>query len=124
MTLREMLTLKMLGEDDTYSSMFKHMTDEEKMKKVHSHMRLYVSHWYITEDASKVEKLSSMWVKTDEDSIQAIELSGFYLAEVWDMNWLDESKELVRLRIGDQLMESLGWELIPTKYYDREVEGT
>jgi len=113
MTLEELLTLD-YDEDD-----FSKIKPEHLMGFCQSRINRFRRHWYITENQSLIEKIGDgLWIFDNDDyPAHVMQWQEFYIVG------LIEPAE-VRVDDRDQYMENLGWELIPPKYYRREVERT
>ena len=113
MTLEEMLTL------DYDEHKFNKIKPECVMGYCHSRMNSLRRRWYITENQSLIKKIvDGLWIfDGDGFPVHVMKWQEFYIAGLTEPN-------KVRVDDRDEYMENLGWELIPPKYYSREVEGT
>ena len=135
MTLGDMLILEMLGEDCIDGEKFQMITEKQQLEKVRKDKIVYGHLWYITLDDSLVDKRpnGTIWVKGNSPvrklPVQAMCWNDeYYIADVWYVK--DGISEKPTNNSNDRMqeignwLENQGWELIPTEYYDREVEGT
>jgi hypothetical protein len=113
MTLEEMLTL------DYDKERFAKIKPECVMNYCDSRIKNMGRCWYITTNPETIEQVSdSLWIDDNDGSpVHVMQWQEFYIVGLM-------KPAEVRIDDRDEYMESLGWELIPTKYYSREVEGT
>lgn len=113
MTLEEMLTL------DYDEHRFDKIKPEHVMNYCHSRIKDMGRRWYITTNQETIEQIGDgLWIENNDGSpAHVMQWQEFYIVG------LMEPAE-VYIDDRDEYMENLGWELIPPKYYSREVEGT
>jgi len=112
MTLEEMLTL------DYDEERFAKIKPKYVMNYCDSRIKNMERRWYITTNPETIEQVSGLWIEDNDGCpVHVMQWQEFYIVGL-----MKPAK--VQIDNRDEYMESLGWELIPTKYYSREVEGT
>ena len=119
MTLGEMLTLDYLDMDLFEHAKFESCkTEDEILDRVHRYQRVFKQRWFVTDNPDLVKK--NGYVANLPEGIsprQALNWSGFYLVEAWDA-----CSNLLYLEQTIRALTELGWEMIPSRYYDMEVD--
>ena len=113
MTLEEMFTL------DYDEERFAKIKPEYVMSYCNTRIKNMGRRWYITTNPETIEQVSdSLWIDDNDGSpVHVMQWDEFYIVGLM-------KPAEVRIDDRDEYMEDLGWELIPPKYYSREVEGT
>ena len=119
MTLGEMLTLDYLDMDLFEHAKFRNCKNEDEiLDRVRRYQRVFKQRWFVTENPDLVNKNGYVANLPEEISPrQVMNWSGFYLTEAWDA-----CDDCIYLGKTIDVLMKLGWEMIPTMYYDMEVD--
>lgn len=116
MTLEEMLTL------DYDEHKFRKIKPENVMGYCNTCIMATKRRWYITENHDLIDLIESIGnglyiFDSDDNPVHVMQWNEFFIVGL-------NKPSALRIDDRDEYMESLGWELIPPKYYSQEVGRT